>query len=365
MRIKKFLAFALASAVLVTSVPFSAEAAKLIFKEGDNVIRTVSGDTISVNDSHETIYVTTSGNEATLEVPSISDNDTYDVWNWDSVDWSDTPRTVSGNSEVIVNAIRKTVSVTGVTLDQTTLSLQEGATATLKETVAPDNATNKTVTWSSSDEKVAKVDAGKVTAVKAGEATITVTTADGKKTATAKVTVTAKPVVKLNASKLKLQVKKSTDAIVATDLVDGDSIATWTSSNTKVATVKKGKNNTAKITAKNKTGKATITVKTKLGATASVVVTVQKEAVKLKSISVNKKSVTLTKKGAKFTIVATKNPLGAQEKVTFTSSKKSVATVNKTTGVVTAKKNGTTKITVKAGTKKTTVTVKVKISKKK
>lgn len=83
------------------------------------------------------------------------------------------------------------VTVTGVTLNKTTLSLLEGNFETLTATVSPDNASNKSVTWKSSATDIAKVDdSGKVTAVKAGSATITVTTTDGGKTADCSVTVT-------------------------------------------------------------------------------------------------------------------------------------------------------------------------------
>ncbi len=85
------------------------------------------------------------------------------------------------------------VSVTGVSLDKTELILTEGDSEALKATIAPADATNKGVTWSSSAESVATVDAsGKVTAVTPGTATITVTTEDGNKTASCKVTVIAK-----------------------------------------------------------------------------------------------------------------------------------------------------------------------------
>ena len=53
---------------------------------------------------------------------------------------------------------------------------------TLSATITPEDATDKTITWSSSDEKVATVDAGKVTGVAEGTATITATTKDGEKT---------------------------------------------------------------------------------------------------------------------------------------------------------------------------------------
>jgi len=86
-----------------------------------------------------------------------------------------------------------TVAVTGVTLAPTTatLTLGETETVTLIPTVLPAEATDKSVTWSSSDEAVATVTDGVVTAVAAGTATITVTTTDGAKTATCAVTVAA------------------------------------------------------------------------------------------------------------------------------------------------------------------------------
>ena len=67
-----------------------------------------------------------------------------------------------------------------MTLDPTSLTLDVNQTATLTATVEPDNATNKAVTWSTSDKNVATVDQnGNVKAVGAGKATITATTADG------------------------------------------------------------------------------------------------------------------------------------------------------------------------------------------
>lgn len=85
----------------------------------------------------------------------------------------------------------KNVAVTGVTLDNSTLSIAVGKTATLNATVTPSNATNKNLSWKSSRESVATVANGVVTAVAEGEATITVTTEDGNHTAICVVTVTA------------------------------------------------------------------------------------------------------------------------------------------------------------------------------
>lgn len=84
----------------------------------------------------------------------------------------------------------KAVPVTGVTLDKTELALFTGESETLTATVEPGNATNQNVTWSSDKPEVATVEDGKVIAVAEGEATITVTTADGGKQATCQVKVT-------------------------------------------------------------------------------------------------------------------------------------------------------------------------------
>ncbi len=101
--------------------------------------------------------------------------------------------TVAGESVTLplVTLEAASVAATGVSLGQTAVTLAVGGSVTLIAAVAPNNATNKNVTWSSSDTKVAVVDAnGKVTAVKAGTATVTVRTVDGDKTATCAVSVT-------------------------------------------------------------------------------------------------------------------------------------------------------------------------------
>lgn len=82
------------------------------------------------------------------------------------------------------------VDVTGVSLNSTSETMEVGDSKSLIATVTPTNATEQNVTWSSSDETVAKVSTGGViTALKAGTTTITVTTEDGSKTATCKITV--------------------------------------------------------------------------------------------------------------------------------------------------------------------------------
>ena len=162
--------------------------------------------------------------------------------------------------------------VTGVTLDKKTLSLFPGESDALTATVAPKNATDKTVTWSSDNEKVATVNGGTVTAVAPGTATITATTTDGGFTATCAVTVNPVPVtgVTLDQNTLALFTGESATltATVAPENAT-DKTVTWTSDNEKVATVADGT-----VTAVA-SGTANITVTTTDGSfTATCAVTV-------------------------------------------------------------------------------------------
>ena len=167
------------------------------------------------------------------------------------------------------------VPVTGVSLDKITLELFTGNTAPLTATVQPSDATNKAVTWNTSDNTVATVDEnGTVTAVGAGEATITVTTEDGCKTATCIVTVTV-PVtgVKLNTETLELFTGGSATLTATVEPGNATNKAvTWSTSDNTVATV--DENGT--VTAVG-AGEATITA-TAGGITATCVVHVRKPA---------------------------------------------------------------------------------------
>lgn len=104
-----------------------------------------------------------------------------------------TPHDMEGNECKVchwTSSGSSVVAVTGVTLNKKTLTLKEGANETLTATVAPADATNKAVSWSSDKPSIATVENGKVTAVAEGTAVITVKTADGNKTDTCTVTVT-------------------------------------------------------------------------------------------------------------------------------------------------------------------------------
>ena len=168
----------------------------------------------------------------------------------------------------------KDISVTGITLNKNKLALMPGDTETLIATVQPDNATNKSVIWTSSNPAVATVShEGMVTAVATGEATITATIQDGDKTAACMVTVEI-PVtgVILNYEELMLIPGDTVTliAIVQPDDADNKSI-TWTSSNPVVATV----NDNGLITAIID-GETTITATTQDGnKTATCLITVK------------------------------------------------------------------------------------------
>lgn len=86
----------------------------------------------------------------------------------------------------------KEIAVEEITLDKTEVSIVEGNTYTLIPTITPDDATNKTIIWTSEDESIAKVEDGKITAIKEGSTIITATTKDGDYSASCKVNVTKK-----------------------------------------------------------------------------------------------------------------------------------------------------------------------------
>lgn len=237
------------------------------------------------------------------------------------------------------------VPVTGVTLNKTELALVVGGSETLTATVAPENATNKTVKWTSSDQKIATVDeSGKVTAVAAGTATVTATTEDGGKTAACKVTVTGVPVtgVTLNKTTLALTAGKS-ETLTATVAPENaaNKAVKWTSSDTKVATV----DQSGKVTAVA-AGNATVTVTTEDGGkTASCAVTVTAAAVKVTGVTLDPASLELTE-GDTAKLSATVKPDNATNKgVTWSVSPAGIVTVG-ADGTVTALKEGAATVTV-------------------
>ena len=191
---------------------------------------------------------------------------------------------------------KKEVAVTGVKISGAT-TVTVGSSIRLTATVSPSNATNKSVTWSSSNKAVATVDRyGNVKGIKAGTVTITVRTSNGR-TASYKVTVKAKQTSNTKPGTVKVTSVKISGA---KDLTVGQSLkltatvspsnasnkkVTWKSSNPSVATVD-GNGNVKAVSA----GTVTITVTTADGAkTASVTITV-KETYSYKWVEIKESS---------------------------------------------------------------------------
>ena len=162
-----------------------------------------------------------------------------------------------------------------------------------------------------------------------------------------------KATIKLNVSSLTLRRKQATTK-VKVSMAYGDSIKSWASSNKKIVTVDKN----GKIKAGTKTGTAKITVTLKSGKKATLKVKVQTAKVKTTKISGLKKKLTI-KKGKSVTLKPVVSPITSQEKVTYRSSNKKIATVS-SKGVVKGRRKGTVTITVRSGkvTKKIKITVK-------
>lgn len=239
------------------------------------------------------------------------------------------------------NGGSETVDVTGLTLNSSAMTIEIGKNGSLTVTVKPDNATDKKVTWSSSNTSVATVDSnGKVTAVAAGTATITAKA--GKQEASCTITVPKKEITSIVINeKLSLKVGESCALSVTIEPSDAaDKSLKWTSDTTSVATV----DGNGKVTAVA-VGTAKITVTSSNGKTAVCNVTVTENKISVTEVSLNKTTLELVVEGTE-TLTATVKPDNASDKaVSWTSSDTAIATVD-TNGKVTAVKEGTATITV-------------------
>lgn len=167
-----------------------------------------------------------------------------------------------------------------------------------------------------------------------------------------------KPVLKVNASSLKLKRKQSTKKFVVSRLAKGDFVKTWTSSNKKIVKISGSKNGTCMIKAGNKTGKAKITITLASGLKKTINVTVQKKAVTCTSIKNVPKKLTLKRKRS-YQLKPVINPITCTYKAIYKTSNKKIVKVT-SRGKITAVKKGKAKITVMVGKKKFVCTVTVR-----
>uniref|UniRef100_UPI004025A31F Ig-like domain-containing protein n=1 Tax=Candidatus Fimenecus sp. TaxID=3022888 RepID=UPI004025A31F len=173
--------------------------------------------------------------------------------------------------------IDKLVAVSSITIDgEQTLTLKVNEVATLVATVLPDNATDKTIEWTSSDNDVVEVARGRLLAHKAGDAVITATAKDGqgaKATVTVKVIVEAESVEVSGEKHVAINGTVTLAATVAPENAT-DKTVTWTTDNDKIATV--DKNGVLTGVAE---GKVVVTATTANGKTANISVYVTKVAI--------------------------------------------------------------------------------------
>lgn len=267
-----------------------------------------------------------------------------------------TVKTINGLKTTCSVIVVKSTStpITSVVLDKEQESLVEGDKVTLHATINPSDTTDdKTLTWTSSNEGVATVDAdGVVTAVSSGEADITVKTSNGK-TDSCHITVTRKeiPIENVTLDQENIEIVEGSNAILNATInpenTTQDKTLTWSSENPEIATV----NNKGVVTGIS-SGTTTITVETSNGKTDSCTVTVERKPNPIVSVSLDKTEITL-KKGKQDTLKATINPDDTTDskELTWTSSNLEVATVEN--GVVTAVGDGNATITVQTVNGKT------------
>ncbi|MBD5375583.1 MAG: leucine-rich repeat protein [Bacteroides sp.] len=261
--------------------------------------------------------------------------------------------TAGGKSASCIVTV-KPILATSVTLNKTTVNLKVNGSETITATVAPTTTTDKSIVWTSSDESVATVINGKITALKVGTAKITAACGSVK---SGECTVTVSP-IEVTSVTLDVATKtiKIGDGFKLTATVKPDNATdksvTWTSSNASIATVD-ASGNVKGV----KDGEATITAKTTNGKTADCKVTVN--PIQAESITIEPASVTLNV-GGKTTLKATVLPENTTNPaVTWSINKPDVAQVDASTGEVTAISAGQATITATCGavTKTCVVTV--------
>lgn len=232
--------------------------------------------------------------------------------------------------------------VSGVSLNKASLTLYVGETESLAATVAPEDASDKSVVWSSGNSAVASVSNGKVTANKPGSAVIKVVTNDLSKEAACTVTVKRHAEsVELSQKEIKLYLGENrslTATVLPSDASDKN--VTWSSSNPNVATV-----STAGNVVSKSVGTTVITVKTADGGhQASCHVTVLEPVVYATSLTITPQALNMNI-GESASLTLQMLPSNANEKLVWESDNESVARV--VNGDITAVGVGVAKIMVK------------------
>ncbi|MET3290435.1 UNVERIFIED_CONTAM: uncharacterized protein YjdB/alpha-tubulin suppressor-like RCC1 family protein [Brevibacillus sp. OAP136] len=254
----------------------------------------------------------------------------------------------AGNSHVLARGGILS-PVTGVTLDKTKVSVQVNESLQLTATVQPPDAANKNVSWASADPKIVTVDTnGKITGIKVGTTTVTVTTEEGNFTATCEIEVKPAPIpiikvtgVTLDKTSMTLKVNETGQLNATVRPADAtDKTVRWSTANSSIATV----NANGTVTA-NARGKTTITVTTNDGNYQAICEVTVIQAIPVTGVTLDPTSMTLGI-GQSKKLTETVSPAEATDKaVTWSTTDRRIATVD-ADGTVTAVAPGKTTITV-------------------
>ena len=333
-----------------------------------NIYLNKSQENIYVNDTFKLSYYFSSNNLSNKNVTWSSNNSkVVSVDNNGNVKGLSTGTatitvTASNNSKAncVVNVSKKNIEVSGITLNKTSADLYLGDSISLIASISPSDATNKNITWSSSNLKVASVDStGKVTALGIGNATITVTTSNGK-TSKSSINVKEKVIdtksITLDKTSIILYTKEIANLNASINPYNAtNKNVSWSSSNSKVASISNGK-----VTA---IGKGTATITASQGSIKSECKVTVKEPepviIEITELKMNIEN-TIIYVGDTINLSVTISPSNASNKsVSWKSSNNSVVVVD-STGKVKAVGPGQAIITAYSGNVKATSIINVR-----
>ena len=247
------------------------------------------------------------------------------------------------------NEVDSHISVVGVEARTNNALLTVGGSTKINYTITPDNATNKGITWDTSDASVATVDKnGNVKAVGTGTADITVKTTDGNKTSFVTIMVLDSKTKTISINKNKTTIKLWQSETLSAQVSDGSNDIVWSSSDSKIATVESN----GKVTGR-KEGVVDIIASTRDGKVKSKCqVTVTNKDIEVSGITLNTSKITLSG-GKKYQLKVSVTPANAaNQNITYKSSNTKIATVNGN-GVITGVSSGTAVITATSSNGKT------------
>ncbi len=278
-------------------------------------------------------------------------------------------------SECVVTVGNKVTSATGIALNEKNINLAVKNNSYLTYRMIPSNSTAGSLVFSSSDPSVATVNSkGRVTAVKPGNAVITVSSVDGTIKDTSYVTVYEKgkttvvsgsvvntstypTSVKLNNTSMNLTIGSTSQLIGTVSPAQASQTLNWSSNNTNVVTV-----NQSGLVKAVGAGNATVVAKTINGITATCNITVGNYSNKLKKIEITVKESAIPVNREKQLIVAFTPSTATNKTITWTSDNTAVATVD-SSGLVKTIAPGTATITARAADGGLTSTAKINVYK--